>query len=115
MKKAVAGLLEPELKEKILGYAEVRQVIHVSKVGNVAGCMVTEGLVKRGAKVRLLRDNVVIFTGDLEQLKRMKDDVKEVKETYECGVKLAKYDDIKVGDIIESFEMEKTAVKFVAK
>ncbi len=115
MKKAVEGLLTPEEHEKILGHAEIRQVISISKIGKIAGCMVTDGLIKRGSKVRLLRDNVVIFTGDLEQLKRMKDDVKEVKETYECGVKLAKYDDIKVGDIIESFEMEKTAVKFVAK
>ncbi|MBO7483506.1 MAG: translation initiation factor IF-2 [Alphaproteobacteria bacterium] len=115
MKKAVEGMLTPEEHEKILGHAEIRQVISISKIGKIAGCMVTDGLIKRGSKVRLLRDNVVIFTGDLEQLKRMKDDVKEVKETYECGVKLAKYDDIKVGDVIESFEMEKTAVKFVAK
>ena len=115
MKKAVEGLLTPEEHEKILGHAEIRQVISISKVGKIAGCMVTDGLIRRGSQVRLLRDNVVIFTGDLEQLKRMKDDVKEVKETYECGVKLAGYDDIKVGDVIESFEMEKTAVKFVAK
>ena len=115
MKKAVEGMLTPEEHEKILGHAEIRQVISISKIGKIAGCMVLDGLIKRGSKVRLLRDNVVIFTGDLEQLKRMKDDVKEVKETYECGVKLAKYDDIKVGDVIESFEMEKTAVKFVAK
>ncbi|MGN1091568.1 MAG: translation initiation factor IF-2, partial [Alphaproteobacteria bacterium] len=79
MKKAVEGLLTPETKEKILGYAEVRQVIHISKVGNIAGCMVTEGIVKRGAKVRLLRDHVVIHEGELSQLKRFKDDVKEVK------------------------------------
>ncbi len=114
MKKAVEGLLTPEENEKLLGHAEIRQVISISKVGKIAGCMVTDGLIKRGSKVRLLRDNVVIFTGDLDQLKRMKDDVKEVKEGFECGVKLAKYDDIKVGDVIESFEMEKTAVKFVA-
>ncbi len=115
MKKAVEGLLTPEEHEKLLGHAEIRQVISISKVGKIAGCMVTDGLIKRGSKVRLLRDNVVIFTGDLEQLKRMKDDVKEVKEGFECGVKLAKYDDIKVDDVIESFEMEQTAVKFVAK
>lgn len=115
MKKAVEGLLTPEEHEKILGHAEIRQVISISKVGKIAGCMVTDGLIKRGSKVRLLRDNVVIFTGDLDQLKRMKDDVKEVKESFECGVKLAKYDDIKIGDVIESFEIEKTAVKFVAK
>lgn len=102
--------MTPEEKEKILGYAEVRQVIHVSKVGNVAGCMVTEGLVKRGAKVRLLRDNVVIHEGELSQLKRFKDDVKEVKSGFECGMSFANYDDIKVGDTIECFEIEQVAV-----
>lgn len=110
MKKAVAGLLEPEFKEKILGYAEVRQVISISKVGKVAGCMVKEGLIKRGAKVRILRDNVVIYTGALSQLKRFKDDVKEVKEGFECGVSFENYDDIKVGDTIECYEMEAVAV-----
>jgi len=110
MKKAVAGLLEPEMKEKILGYAEVRQVISISKVGKVAGCMVKEGLIKRGAKVRILRDNTVIYTGALAQLKRFKDDVKEVKEGFECGVSFENYDDIKVGDMIECFEMEAQAV-----
>ncbi len=111
MKKAVEGLLAPELKEKVLGYAEVRQVISISKVGKVAGCMIKEGIVKRGAKVRLLRDNVVIFTGALTQLKRFKDDVKEVKEGFECGITLENFDDIKVGDMIECFEMEEVAVK----
>ena len=115
IKKAVEGLLTPEEHEKIIGYAEIRQVISISKIGKIAGCMVTEGLIKRGAKVRLLRDDTVIYTGDLEQLKRMKDDVREVKESFECGVKLDKFDDIKVGDIIECFEIEQTAVKFVAK
>ena len=86
----------------------------LSKVGKIAGCMVTEGVIKRGAKVRLLRNDTVIYTGDLEQLKRMKDDVREVKESFECGVKLAKFDDIKEGDIVECFEIEQTAVKFVA-
>jgi len=114
IKKAVEGLLTPEEHEKIIGYAEVRQVISISKVGKIAGCMVTEGVIKRGAKVRLLRNDTVIYTGDLEQLKRMKDDVREVKESFECGVKLAKFDDIKEGDIVECFEMEQTAVKFVA-
>ncbi len=111
MKKAVAGLLEPELREKILGYAEVRQVISISKVGKVAGCMVKEGLIKRGAKVRILRDHVVIYTGALSQLKRFKDDVKEVKEGFECGISFENYDDIKVGDVIECFEMEAIAVE----
>lgn len=111
MKQAVAGLLEPELKEKILGYAEIRQVISISKVGKIAGCMVKEGVVKRGAKVRLLRDSVVIYTGALNQLKRFKDDVKEVRESYECGMSFENYDDLKVGDVIECFEMEEIAVK----
>lgn len=111
MKKALEGLLEPEYKEKILGYAEVRQVISVSKVGKVAGCMVKEGLVRRGAKVRLLRDHVVIHEGALSQLKRFKDDVKEVKEGFECGMSFENYDDLKVGDTIECFEMEQVAVK----
>ncbi|MBE6450061.1 MAG: translation initiation factor IF-2 [Alphaproteobacteria bacterium] len=115
MKKAVEGLLTPEEKEKILGYAEVRQVIHVSKVGNVAGCMVTEGLVKRGAKVRLLRDNVVIHEGELSQLKRFKDDVKEVKSGFDCGMSFANYDDIKEGDMIECFELEQIAVSLDIK
>ena len=115
MKKAVEGLLTPEEKEKILGYAEVRQVIHVSKVGNVAGCMVTEGLVKRGAKVRLLRDNVVIHEGELSQLKRFKDDVKEVKSGFDCGMSFANYDDIKEGDMIECFEVEQIAVSLDIK
>ena len=115
MKKAVEGLLTPEEKEKILGYAEIRQVIHVSKVGNVAGCMVTEGLVKRGAKVRLLRDNVVIHEGELSQLKRFKDDVKEVKSGFDCGMSFANYDDIKEGDMIECFEVEQIAVSLDIK
>ena len=115
MKKAVEGLLTPEEKEKILGYAEVRQVIHVSKVGNVAGCMVTEGLVKRGAKVRLLRDNVVIHEGELSQLKRFKDDVKEVKSGFDCGMSFANYDDIKEGDMIECFDVEQIAVSLDIK
>ena len=115
MKKAVEGLLTPETKEKILGYAEVRQVIHISKVGNIAGCMVTEGIVKRGAKVRLLRDHVVIHEGELSQLKRFKDDVKEVKAGFDCGMSFANYDDIKEGDQIECFEIEKIAVSLDIK
>ena len=111
MKLAVEGLLTPELREKILGYAEVRQVISVSKVGKVAGCMVKEGLVRRGAKVRILRDGVVIYNGALTQLKRFKDDVKEVKESFECGMSFENYDDVKVGDMIECYEMEEIAVK----
>ncbi len=109
MKKAVEGLLTPEEKEKILGYAEIRQVFSVSKIGKIAGCMVTEGVVKRGAKVRLLRDHVVIHEGELAQLKRFKDDVKEVKSGFECGMSFANYDDLKVGDQIECYEIEQIA------
>jgi len=112
MKLAVEGLLSPEIKEKMLGYAEIRQVISISKVGKVSGCMVTEGMVKRGAKVRLLRDHVVVYEGALAQLKRFKDDVKEVKEGYECGITFENFDDVKVGDVIECYEMEEIAVKF---
>ena len=111
MKRAVEGLLEPELREKILGYAEIRQVINISKVGKIAGCMVKEGLVRRHAKARLLRDGVVIYTGAIAQLKRFKDDVKEVKEGFDCGMCFDNYDDIKVNDFIECYEMEEIAVK----
>lgn len=111
MKRAVEGLLSPELKEKILGYAEIRQVISISKVGKVAGCMVKEGLVKRGAKVRLLRDGVVIHTGVLNQLKSFKDDVKEVRAGFECGMSFENYEDLKVNDMVECYEIEEVAVK----
>ena len=111
MKRAVEGLLEPELREKILGYAEIRQVFHISKVGNIAGCMVKEGVIRRGAKARLLRDGVVIYTGIIDQLRRQKDDTKEVKEGFDCGINFDNYDDIKVNDTIECFEMEQIAVK----
>ena len=110
VKKALEGLLTPELREKILGYAEVRQVISISKVGKVAGCMVKEGLVRRGAKVRILRDDTVIYSGPLSQLKHFKDDVKEVKEGFECGISFDNTNDIKVSDVIECYEMEEIAV-----
>lgn len=111
MKRAVEGLLEPELREKILGYAEIRQVFHISKIGNIAGCMVKEGVIRRGAKARLLRDGVVVYTGAIAQLKRLKDDVKEAKEGFDCGIHFDGCDDVKVGDSIECFEMEQIAVK----
>ena len=111
IKKALEGMLSPELKEKILGYAEIRNVFNITGVGKVAGCMITEGMVKRGAKVRLLRDNVVIHDGSLGQLKRYKDDVKEVKEGYECGMSFENYNDIQVGDFIECYEIESIAAK----
>ncbi|MCK5444253.1 MAG: translation initiation factor IF-2, partial [Rhodospirillaceae bacterium] len=109
MHKALSGMLAPTIKENLLGYAQIREVFAVSKVGKVAGCMVTEGMVRRGAKVRLVRDDVVIHEGDLSQLKRFKDDAKEVKEGMECGMSFANYDDIKEGDMIECFEIEEVA------
>jgi len=105
VKAAMSGLLEPEYEERILGVAEVRATFKVPKVGVVAGCYVKEGKLERGAKVRLLRDNVVIYTGKIASLRRFKEDVKEVPAGYECGVGLENFQDIKVGDVIEAFEL----------
>ncbi len=112
VKQLLSGLLSPEVKEKFIGYAEIRQVFNVSKVGKIAGCFVTEGNVKRGAKVRLLRDNVVIHEGTLKTLRRFKDEVKEVAKGYECGMAFESYDDLKEGDVIEAFEIETNARTF---
>ncbi len=109
LRKLLTGMLAPTFKENFIGYAAVREVFNVTKVGKVAGCMVTQGIIKRGCKVRLLRDNVVIHEGDLSQLKRFKDDVKDVREGYECGIALANYQDIQKGDVIECFEVERLA------
>jgi translation initiation factor IF-2 len=109
VKAALSGMLSPTLRERFLGNAEIREVFNITKAGKVAGCMVTEGQVKRGAKVRLLRDNVVIHEGSLKTLKRFKDEVREVKEGYECGMAFENYDDIKIGDVIECFELEEVA------
>ncbi len=106
VKRMMTGLLDPVYQEKFIGYAEIRETFNISRVGTIAGCMVTEGVVKRGAKVRLLRDNVVVHNGALGQLKRFKDDVKEVKSGFECGMSFENYNDLKVGDVIECFEME---------
>jgi translation initiation factor IF-2 len=106
MQALMLGLLDPTYKETFLGNAQIREVFRITKAGNVAGCMVTEGQVKRGAKVRLLRDNVVIHEGTLKTLKRFKDEVREVQSGYECGMAFDNYDDIKVGDVIECFDME---------
>lgn len=111
VKKGLEGMLSPELKEKILGYAEIREVYNITGVGKVGGCMITEGMVKRGAKIRLLRDNVVIHDGSIGQLKRFKEDVKEVKEGYECGISFENYNDIQKGDFIECYEIEEIAAK----
>ncbi|TSK05286.1 MAG: translation initiation factor IF-2 [Geobacter sp.] len=111
IKKAMEGLLEPTFKEKYLGRAEIREVFSVPKAGMVAGSYVTDGKIIRNAQVRLLRDNVVIFEGKLGSLRRFKDDVKEVATGYECGMSLENYNDLKIGDIFECFEMEKVAGK----
>ncbi len=100
------GLLAPIYKEKHLGRVEVRETFHVSKVYRIAGCYVTDGKMVRGAQVRLVRDNIVVWEGKMSSLKRFKDDVKEVANGYECGISLENYNDIKVGDVIEAFEME---------
>ncbi|MCX5617172.1 translation initiation factor IF-2 [Bombella sp. TMW 2.2543] len=106
VEKLVKGRIAPKHREKFLGYAEIRQVFNITKVGKVAGCYVTEGVVKRGCGVRLLRDNVVIHEGELSQLKRFKDDVREVAHNYECGLSFAGYNDLREGDVVECFEME---------
>jgi translation initiation factor IF-2 len=107
LKKALSGMLTPEVREKLHGHAEIRQVFKVSKIGSIAGCMVTDGHIQRGSRIRLIRDGTVI-TQDLalESLRRVKDDAKEVKSGFECGIKLAGYDDIKVGDVMEAYVRE---------
>jgi translation initiation factor IF-2 len=109
VKQALSGMLAPEKKENVLGLVEIRQVFRISKVGTVAGCYVLEGVVKRGARIRLLRDNVVIHEGELDSLKRFKDDVREVKAGFECGLSLRGYNDINVGDQLEVFEVQEVA------
>jgi translation initiation factor IF-2 len=106
IQKLVKGKLAPVHREKFLGYAEIRQVFNITKTGKVAGCYITEGLVKRGAGVRLLRDNVVIHQGELSQLKRFKDDVREVARGYECGLSFAGFQDLREGDVVECYETE---------
>ena len=109
VKLALSGMLSPEIKENVLGLVEIRNVFKISKVGAVAGCFVLDGMIKRGSNVRLLRDNVVVHTGELDSLKRFKDDVKEVKAGFECGLSLKGYDDVKVGDQLEVFETVEVA------
>ena len=109
VKAALSGMLAPERKESQIGLVEIREVYKISKVGTVAGCMVTEGLVRRGSKIRVLRENVVIHTGELDSLKRFKDDAREVKSGFECGLSMKNFDDIKVGDLLEVFEVVEVA------
>ena len=103
IKSAMEGMLSPEIKEEIIGTAEIQMVYKITKVGTIAGCIVRDGKIIRNNKVRVIRDGIVIYTGDLGSLKRFKDDVKEVKNGYECGMNVANYNDIKEGDFIESF------------
>ena len=109
VKAAMSGMLSPEEKEQITGMVEIRQVITVSKVGNIAGCMVTDGVVKRDSKVRVIRNNVVIHTGELSSLKRFKDDVKEVRMGFECGLMIKNFNEIMEGDQLECFDMIEVA------
>ena len=104
VKAAMEGMLSPDIKEEITGTAEVRETYHISKVGTVAGCAVKEGKLRRSSKIRLIRDGIVIYSGDLGSLKRFKDDVKEVATGYECGLNITNYNDIKVGDLVEAYE-----------
>jgi len=104
IKEALAGLLEPIKKEVYLGQAEVKETFNIPRVGTVGGCVVTDGKIQRNASIRLLREGVVVYTGKIASLKRFKDDVKEVSKGYECGIGLEKFNDIKIGDIIEAFE-----------
>jgi len=105
IKAAMSGMLSPFVKEEILGYVDVRQVFNLTKYGKIAGCYVTEGIVKRAAHARIIRDNVVIYEGKLKALKRFKDDVKEVNSGFECGLSFENYEDLKVGDKIEIYEL----------
>ena len=104
VKAAMEGMLSPEVREEVIGTAEVRETFHISKVGTIAGCIVKEGKLRRSARVRLIRDGIVIYTGELGSLKRFKDDVKEVLTGYECGLNITNYNDVKVGDLIEAYE-----------
>jgi len=106
VKAVLSGMLTPETREKFLGNAEILEVFTITKVGKVAGCKITEGVVRRGAKVRLVRDNVVIHEGELSTLKRFKDEVKEVQTGQECGMGFAGYHDLAKGDVIECYEVE---------
>ena len=104
VKAAMSGMLAPEFKQEIIGLAQVRDVFKSPKIGAIAGCMVTEGIIKRSAPIRVLRDNVVIYEGELESLRRFKDDVQEVRNATECGIGVKNYNDVRVGDQIEVFE-----------
>jgi translation initiation factor IF-2 len=109
VKAAMEGLLSPEEREVMLGTAEVRQLFKVPRIGTVAGCMVTHGELQRRGKVRIIRDSVQIYEGELGSLKRFKDDVREVREGFECGLNIQNFNDLKIGDIIECYRVEEVA------
>jgi translation initiation factor IF-2 len=109
VRAALSGMLAPEQKESAIGTVEIREVYRISKVGAVAGCYVQDGVIRRNSKIRVLRANVVIHTGELDSLKRFKDDVKEVKSNFECGLSLKNFNEIEVGDILEVFEIVEVA------
>jgi len=113
LKKAMRGMLAPVVREVTLGHAEVRQIFKVSKVGTIAGCYVRDGKILRNSKIRVLRDGTVVFTGEIESLRRIKDDVREVAEGFECGIQVARFSDLKDGDVIESFTTEQVAAELV--
>ena len=111
IKAAMEGMLSPDVVEEIIGTAEIRETFNISKVGTIAGCYVTSGMIKRSSKIRIIRDGIVIHTGELGSLKRLKDDVKEVKNNYECGLNIERYNDIKEGDVVEAYEEKEVARK----
>ena len=109
-KQAMLGRLEPELRETALGSAEVRDTFRIPRVGSIAGCYITEGKITRNARVRLVRDSVIIFESKVASLRRFKEDVAEVQQGFECGIAIANFSDVKIGDVIEAFEMEELEV-----
>ena len=111
VESAMKGMLAPKYKEEVTGEVEVRQLYKASKIGTIAGGMVTDGVIKRDSKIRLIRDNVVIYNGELNSLKRFKDDAKEVKQGFECGLTIENYNDIKEGDVVEAYEMKEVPAK----
>jgi translation initiation factor IF-2 len=111
VKAALGGLLSPEQKESVIGMVEIREVFKISKVGSIAGCYVQDGVIRRNSMVRVLRNNVVIHSGELDSLKRFKDDVKEVKNNFECGLSIKNFNEIEVGDMLEVFEVVEVARK----
>ena len=107
IKNAILGMMESKFEERLLGRADVRQTFHVPKVGTIAGCYVTDGKIERGQNIRVLRDGIIIYDGKIESLRRYKDDVKEVQTGYECGIHVENYNDVKVGDTVECYYLEK--------